>query len=44
MDSQRDVEFGFVAAPTGDMSLTDGETYDEVLADCELGQELGYGT
>ncbi|MBR45604.1 MAG: LLM class flavin-dependent oxidoreductase [Rhodospirillaceae bacterium] len=44
MDAHRDIEFGFVAASSGETSLTDGETYDEILADCELGQELGYGT
>ena len=42
--AQRDIEFGFVAAPSGERSLTDGESYDEILADCELGQELGYQT
>ena len=41
---QRDVEFGFVAAPSGEKSLSDSKTYDEILADCELGQELGYET
>ncbi|MBT5037782.1 MAG: LLM class flavin-dependent oxidoreductase [Rhodospirillaceae bacterium] len=44
MTARQDIEFGFVAAPTGETSLSDGETYDEILADCELGQELGYGT
>ncbi|SVD66959.1 uncharacterized protein METZ01_LOCUS419813, partial [marine metagenome] len=32
---QRDVEFGFVAAPSGEKSLSDSKTYDEILADCE---------
>jgi alkanesulfonate monooxygenase SsuD/methylene tetrahydromethanopterin reductase-like flavin-dependent oxidoreductase (luciferase family) len=43
MSDQKDIEFGFVAAPSGGTNLSDGETYDEILADCELGQELGYG-
>ncbi len=43
-NAQRDVEFGFVAAPSGETNLSDGKTYDEILADCELGQELGYET
>ena len=44
MNDQQDIEFGFVAASSGERSLTDSQTYDEILADCELGQELGYGT
>ena len=44
MNKQTDIEFGFVAASSGETSLSDGETYDEILADCELGQELGFGT
>ncbi len=44
MNGHTDIEFGFVAASSGETSLTDGETYDEILADCALGQELGFGT
>ncbi len=44
MKDQVDIEFGFVAASSGETSLSDAETYDEILADCELGQELGFGT
>jgi len=39
-----DIEFGFVAASSGESNLSDAETYDEILADCEFGQELGFGT
>ena len=44
MNEQSDIEFGFVAASSGETNLSDAGTYDEILADCELGQELGFGT
>lgn len=44
MGGKRDIDFGFVAAPSGKMGLSDLEMYDEILADCELGQTLGYST
>ena len=31
MSDQQDIEFGFVAASSGERSLTDGQTYDEIV-------------
>jgi len=39
--AQRNIKFGFVAAPSGEISLTDGESCDEILAECKLGWVLG---
>ena len=44
MSEKPDVDFGFVAAAVGDEGMTDAEMYREILADCELGQALGYGS
>ncbi len=37
-----DLDFGFVVAPVGASGLDDGHLYQEVIADCRLGQSLGY--
>ena len=37
-----DLKFGFVVAPVGGARLDDGALYREVIADCRLGQALGY--
>ena len=36
------LKFGFVVAPVGEKRLDDGALYQEVIADCKLGQSLGY--
>ena len=36
------LKFGFVVAPVGEKGLDDGALYQEVIADCKLGQSLGY--
>jgi alkanesulfonate monooxygenase SsuD/methylene tetrahydromethanopterin reductase-like flavin-dependent oxidoreductase (luciferase family) len=38
----RDLRFGFVVAPVGAPGLDDDALYQEVIADCRLGQSLGY--
>ncbi len=37
------VDFGFVAAPVGEEGLSDAAMYEEIIADCALGESLGYG-
>lgn len=44
MTKKPGVDFGFVAAPVGEDDLSDAAMYKEILADCELGQSLGYST
>ena len=36
------LNFAFAVAPVGDGDLSDEQLYDEVLADCRVGQALGY--
>ncbi len=36
------LNFAFTVAPVGDGGLSDEQLYEEVLADCRLGQALGY--
>ena len=36
------LKFGFVVAPVGSSGLDDAALYQEVIADCQLGQSLGY--
>ena len=36
------LKFRFVVAPVGEKRLDDGALYQEVIADCKLGQSLGY--
>jgi hypothetical protein len=37
-----DIAFGFQAAPASDIHKSDQALYREVMADCALGQKLGY--
>lgn len=37
-----DIKFAFAVAPTGEAGLSDAALYKEVLADCKLGDSLGY--
>lgn len=37
-----DIAFGFQAAPASDVAKSDQALYREVMADCALGQRLGY--
>jgi len=36
------LNFAFTVAPVGEAGMTDEQLYGEVLADCKLGQSLGY--
>ncbi len=38
----QELDFGFVVAPVGAEGLSDAALYQEVIADCRLGQSLGY--
>lgn len=39
-----EIDFGFVASPSGDPGISDADQYREILADCMHGQALGYST
>ena len=41
-EGKSDLRFGFVAAPVERPGTGDAELYQEVVADCRLGQALGY--
>lgn len=41
-DMPDSLKFGFVVAPVGSGNLGDAALYQEVIADCRLGQSLGY--
>ncbi len=42
MSAEQDIRFGFAVAPVDAPGAVDARLYDEVIADCRLGQALGY--